>query len=185
MMPTTSMILKTRKDFSGPALSRSHVHQEAVVSRGQPPRNVFGPVEISGYLTFLRSEVTKYAEKAEKDGSAASLKAMKRALSFLLMIGADQNDDLRDELEGLISDLVTPAVGGIVVEQRIEELDTLEQDAAVEVRPSLRQEIAAIRSEFQHYMLEEDEKTLVLAGASQAASALKDMIEELFAAVGH
>ncbi|WP_156947071.1 hypothetical protein [Bradyrhizobium sp. WSM3983] len=182
MMPTTTMILKVNKNFSGRALQRSHVHQEAVISAAGPPRNLFGIPEISRYLKFLKKDIAKFVVSGTAGGSADSLKAMKRALSLLLLIGAEQDQELHSELEGLIDDLVSPAVEGIVVEKRLGELSELARDADAAIRKAALDEIDRIKLGFAGIMLDQNERDLVLQGASLTAAALNDMIDGLFSA---
>ncbi|MCA1471165.1 hypothetical protein I6F09_25200 [Bradyrhizobium sp. IC3195] len=180
MMPTTSMILKVNDNFCGEALRRSHVHQEAVICRGEPPRDVFGISEICGYLTFLRSEVSKYAASGQESGSTDSLKALKRALSLLLLVGAEQDPELHAEVEGLIEDLTSPAVEGIVVERRFLELSELAADVDPKLRRKANDELARTKLGVQDVILRDEERELVLRGASEAAAALEAIIEQLF-----
>jgi hypothetical protein len=182
MMPTTTMILKVNEKFRGAALRRSHVHQEAVISSAGPPCNLFGIPEISRYLKFLRKEVGKYSAGGTESGSPDSLKAMKRALSLLLLIGAEQDRNLYDELEGLIEDLGSPAVEGIVVEKRLSELEELARDADAAISQSAMDEIARIKLGFTGVILERDERNLVLQATAQTAVALKGIIDGLFSA---
>jgi hypothetical protein len=184
MMPTTTMILKVEENMTGEALGRSFVHQEAVISASGPPRNLFAASEIAHYLGFLRDEVSKYAASGAGRGSSDSLKAMKRALSLLLLVGADQDDDLHEQLEGLIEDLTGPAIEAIVVEKRLEELSELANDADAMMGQAVEDEISKIKLGFEDIMLESEERDMVLQGTSRAAEGLRALIDDLFSAVG-
>ncbi|MCC8955037.1 hypothetical protein H8B02_16795 [Bradyrhizobium sp. Pear77] len=185
MMPTTSMILKINGNFDGVALARSQVHQEAVICRGDPPRDVFGILEISSYLEFLRKEVSKYLAsgrgRGRGGGSADSLKAMKRALSLLLLIGAEQDHELHTELEALIEDLASPAFEGIVVEKRLSELSELAEHVDPKFNRDARADLDRLKLGFKDIIPNDEVRELVLRGASESASALEGIIEGLFA----
>ena len=185
LLPTTSMILKVEEDLSGPASARSFPHQEAVVCEPSiRPRGIIVPSDIGRYLDFLREQAREYAGKGEAGDTAAALKALKRALSFLLMIGADQHEELSVELERVVGILTSPTVEGVVMQRRVEELDEMRGRLPPAAGELLDPQISAIRSSISGILLSDQDLASVRAVANETTSALVTLIDDLYSAAG-
>jgi hypothetical protein len=182
-LPTSSIVLPTNSSFSDGLLDRSHPYQEAVISVSPLPRNLYTPHELTKYASFLEGEIAHYLKEAQNGGTKA-IKAIKRSLSLLLLIGADHDEELRPELNGLITDLVSPAVVGLVALERIAGLEELIADSSPELRDGLKSQIESLRQLFESTIPAEEESSIARRALLESATALQELIQGLFAAAG-
>lgn len=95
-------------------------------------------------------------------------------------MGAEQDLELHAQVEGLIEDLASPAIEGIVVEKRFLELSELAADVDPKLRQEAIAELARTKLGVQGAILRDEERDLVRRGASEAAAALEAIVEQLF-----
>ncbi|MEO0870337.1 MAG: hypothetical protein AAFY19_00045 [Pseudomonadota bacterium] len=118
LMPTTVMVLTiVNAQFETGNALRSHPLQEAVISGINPPRLLTEIENFGRYASFLIDEADDLLHgRTNKSEAASIIKALKRILSYVLLLGDTQ---LKDEvIEGLGKDVIE----SIVIEGRKAEL---------------------------------------------------------------
>lgn len=175
----------TLKNDLGVMKTSSHVYQEAVICDRDPPRTLFSQDELSSYLQFLSDEVARYSKQANSHGSAQyALKALKRALSFLLMIGADHDPALREELDAVVKFLSAPEVAGIVAKVRIDELNEAQSQLAPDQQDRVAIEIEKLNERFADMIPDEQSLGKLKRIAGEYATAIDEAMTDLFSAAG-
>lgn len=128
----TNLVLPVDTGFSeSQNLKRSFQFQEAVVLEATisvPRRPLINPLEIGEYLNWLRQEALTYARKSREvarlEGTLPqhgnlAIKALKRALSWFLMVG------LSDSIESIVAMLKKSEMVGVASAARIQEVTRL------------------------------------------------------------
>jgi hypothetical protein len=120
LMPTTSMILPLSDDVETGNAIYSHAFQEAVIGRSGPHRALHNAASLGKYLAWLiKNADDLISGKIEKPKAARAPKALKRLLSFLLLIGEIEL------VEEVLSGLEGEAISAIVAFGRHNELQAM------------------------------------------------------------
>jgi hypothetical protein len=139
----TNLVLPlTRTESDSAMMKLSFQYQESVILKDPealPKRSLMRPDDIGAYLNWLRAQVIAYLGKAQGAGGingAAALKALKRALSWFLMLG------LGREIQDILNVLNAPIMNDITLFERSEEvtrlLSGLDGEQAAALRADLK-----------------------------------------------
>jgi hypothetical protein len=185
LIPASCVTLRVSETYSGPALGYSFVYQEAVLAPDGPPRQLFHRQELGEYLRFLERQVALYRHELDVEASLKNaLKALKRALSLLLIIGAEQDEALRLKLEELIGFLQQEAVAGAVGRQRIEDLELMTPYLDPAYEPVFQKELQRLINQFRGRLPDPNASIHLNDQAAAYAIALDDAITDIFEAAG-
>ncbi|MCW3101520.1 MAG: hypothetical protein JWL77_7138 [Chthonomonadaceae bacterium] len=122
LLPTTSVVLATTSGEDG-AADQSFAYQEAVILGLAPVRVLVSAKRLGTYADWLRSEVRKLVEGThEHQSEQAPIKALKRCLSLLLMLGRF------DEAETVLKELANTVLADVVFAVRLDELRQMAND---------------------------------------------------------
>ncbi|TPQ52344.1 hypothetical protein C2U72_03625 [Prosthecomicrobium hirschii] len=184
LLPISSVVLVAGADFSAPAVERSFVHQEAVVLRGLPPRQVFDRDRLAAYVDFLLSEISSYADQAKLTGRIGpAIKCLKRALSLAVLIGLDAYEIFRPGVEHIFTMLLSPAVAEATRLQRLDEIEALCHHLAPEVDKLIQPELEKLRESISPGATDAMVR-LVVQGAVEAGLQIAEMVSRWMEAFG-
>jgi hypothetical protein len=83
-LPVSNLVLLLARAMESGAANKTHVFQEAVLTKGEgPPRTLVNANGLGRYLNFLRRDARKFS-------ASEPLKSLKRSLSFFLLTAQHQ-----------------------------------------------------------------------------------------------
>ncbi|UUL82531.1 hypothetical protein [Sphingomonas qomolangmaensis] len=169
LLPTTSVVIATNDDEV--AARHSFAYQEAVVAGAGPVRNLVSPARFGEYVNWLRGEIRKLATpSSERNGYPA--KALKRALSLLLIAGRENDtDEIIEELHG-------SELSSIVMQVRLDEIERMLNDLPEDVSDRFVDAFNELKGGFEHVLDEDIDEAL--DAARELALASLDIVEEEF-----
>lgn len=169
LFPTTSVVIATNDDDV--AARYSFAYQEAVVAGARPVRNLVSPARFGEYVNWLRAEIRKLAApSSERNGYPA--KALKRALSLLLIAGRERDTD------EIIEQLHRSELSSIVMQVRLDEIGRMLDDLPDEVSGRFVDAFRELKDGFELVLDEEIDEAL--DAARELALASLDIVEEEF-----
>ena len=169
VLPTTTVVLGTTTGEDGEA-RQSFAYQEAIVLGNGPCRVLVEPAEIGRYIDWLKGQVRKILDEPEAYGRGAPVKALKRCLSLLLMLGSE------NEIETVVSQLEDGILQDVVLDARVAELQRMSKDM-LDAPDWLLAELASLEARTS---LDEAAREESLAAAAEIAEAVYDTITVLF-----
>ncbi|WP_296714471.1 hypothetical protein [Rhodoblastus sp.] len=183
-LAATSVIIPTDRRYGGDAAKNTFVHQEAMISNTGIPRPLFKRSEIGLYLLFLYKESAKYYHKASIDMNLRyAIKSLKRSISFLLLVGAEEESEFANALEETFNFLLNPSVVCAVLRQRLDDLDALCEALPMDRQNSARLEIDQVKSQLQYTTKAYEDEPLLNRAIGEAETLMK-AIKGLFDSAG-
>ena len=176
LMPTTSVVLPIHEDDpEGGSAQFSFAYQEAVITIGRPPRSLLSGDRLARYLLWLRGDIREWLGSGGTAKTAdAPLKALKRALSFLLAVGRD------DLVAPCVEVLASTEIADVSLKDRVADLRSFVAVAADDFRGHLEEEIG--RMETSQTLPTDAQYDEALLGARELAEELLEEIDMMFEA---
>lgn len=169
LLPTTSVVIATNNDEV--AARHSFAYQEAVVAGAGPIRNLVSPARFGEYVNWLRGEIRKLAAPSTKR-SGYPAKALKRALSLLLIAGREKDTDK------IIEELHGSELSSIVMQVRLDEIGRMLDDLPDDASDRFVDAFNELKDGFEQVCDEDIYEAL--DAARELALASLDIVEEEF-----
>jgi hypothetical protein len=156
-LPTSSWIFAVA-DADDPLWARSFAFQEAVIPAEEPARELIAPGELGRYLVWLHEKLTELVQ-VEPQGAeiGTPIKALKRSLSLMLLMGYD------DRVDALLERLRLSELSAIVKRIRLEELESMFSDLSGSAPESFRQRLESLREDVRRHRIEDFREALEAA----------------------